>query len=182
MKLRLAGACLLAVIALSSGCSSGIDGRPVAEPGAASPTEPTFPTTRPTRSTSPTTVAPQPSTPAPTVTPGVTVLRPENGYVFIETKSGKTRCQISVDKVGCESAFSNPPIVNGEPANGVEVTAGGSARFIVGNLGDPPVVTLDYGTYSAVGWTIVADADGTRFTNAASHHGLFISVTGVEIF
>jgi hypothetical protein len=110
------------------------------------------------------------------------VLPPQNGYVFIETKSGKTRCQISAEEVGCESAFTNAPVVNGVQANGIRLSAGGQVEWIVGNLGDIPVETIDYRTYSAQGWTIVAAEDGTRFTNDDTRHGMFLSTSGVEAF
>ncbi|HWF30009.1 MAG TPA: hypothetical protein VG327_16845, partial [Mycobacterium sp.] len=88
---------LLASLELVSGCSSVIEGRPIATPGTG-PTEPSFPTTRsgpmpspPTTPTSPTTAPASPTAPA-----GTIPLPPDNnGYVFIETKSGVTRCQIN---------------------------------------------------------------------------------------
>jgi hypothetical protein len=52
----------------------------------------------------------------------------------------------------------------------------------VGNLGDIPAITLDYKTYSAVGWTIEASEDGTRFTNIGTGHGMVIAVEGVQAF
>ena len=107
---------------------------------------------------------------------------PQNGYVFIETKSAKTRCQISAEEVGCESAFTNPPEVDGLPASGVRLTAAGQVQWTDGNLGDIPVETIDYRTYSAEGWTIVAGEDGTRFTNDGTRRGMFISVSGVQVF
>jgi hypothetical protein len=110
------------------------------------------------------------------------VLPPENGYVFIETKSGKTRCQLSTAEVGCEAQFTNSPLLNGTPANGVRLTANGEVSWLVGNLGDIPAVTLDYRTYSAVGWTIEAREDGTRFTNDRSGHGMTVAVDGVQAF
>ena len=180
-KLRLAGACLLALSALASGCQSGIEGKPVATPVA--PTEPSFPTPRPTVST-PATPAPS-RTGTPTAAPpiGAVPLPPDDsGYVFIATKSGQTRCQISNTAVGCEAPFTNTPIKEGERANGVNVTSGGAVEWIVGNLGDIPVVTIDYRTYSAVGWTIVATSDGTRFTNDRTGHGAFVSIDRVETY
>ena len=114
--------------------------------------------------------------------PGETLPSNEQGYVYVETKSGKTRCELNSESVGCESQFENSPVVNGEPANGVSVTAGGTVRWVVGNLGDIPTVTLDYGTYSAAGWTIAADANGTRFTNDATGHGMLVAVEGVQAF
>ena len=181
MKARLMTASVLAAGALVSGCQTTVPGSP--EPNAQNPTEPSFPTSRPTRTTQTT------SSPAPTPTPPATAapqpgvaLPPQNGYVFIETKSGKTRCQISVTNVGCESDFTNAPAVDGVPATGVEVTADGQLRWIVGNLGDIPVVTIDYRTYSAQGWTIAAAEDGTRFTNDSTRHGMFITTAKVEVF
>src|SRR6185312_7913790 len=139
---------LLSAVVLA-GCSTTVDGNPVAS--SASPTEPSFPTSRPTRPTSPSSTPP--STPPPTGQPGGTTLPPdESGYVFIETKSGLTRCQISEAEVGCESEFTNSVEVNGMPANGVKITADGSMSWVVGNLGAIPAVTLDYQTYRALGW------------------------------
>ncbi len=106
----------------------------------------------------------------------------ESGYVFIETKSGQTRCQIDEQAVGCEAPFTNSPMQDGVRANGVNLTADGDVEWIVGNLGDIPVVTIDYRTYSAVGWTIVATSDGTRFTNQRTKHGMFVSIEKVETY
>lgn len=171
-----------ATIALA-GCTNWTNGRPVAEPS--NPTEPTFPTPRPSR-TPPTTSPTTPSSTAPTSTgtaPGGETLEPdEQGYVYIETKSGKTRCQISQTSVGCEAPFTNPPDQDGIPANGVTVAADGRFRWLVGNLGDISPVTLDYRTYQAQGWTIAADASGTRFTNRRTGHGMFVSIENVESF
>ena len=74
-----------------------------------------------------------------------------NGRVFIETKSGQTRCQIDSDSVGCEAEFTNSPMQDGERANGVNVTASGEVQWVLGNLGDIPTVPIDYQTYDADG-------------------------------
>ena len=172
--------CLVAVISalLAGGCSTTIDGTPTAGPGAG-PTEPSFPTPRPAPSRPPRPSAP-PSAPAPAkATP---LPANDNGYVFIETKSGKTRCQISAASVGCEAQFTNSPLRDGQHANGVSVSADGTVEWILGNLGNIPVVTIDYRTYTAQGWTIVAAIDGTRFTNAETGHGMFVSIDKVETF
>lgn len=172
---------LLAVGVLLSGCQSSIEGTPATSPQ--SPTEPSFPTARPTRSSpapSPSTTAAPPSTShAPS---GATELEPENGYVFIETKSGKTRCQLSKQDVGCESDFTDAPVIDGEHANGIRLTPDGQIKWVVGNLGAIPVVTLDYRKYSAVGWTIDASEDGTRISNDGTGHGMTIAVQGVKTF
>jgi hypothetical protein len=180
MKVGLAVGLLLSAVALLAGCSDTIDGDPVGS--SASPTEPSFPTSRPTRTAPPTSTMPSAPPPS-TRQPGATTLPPdESGYVFIETKSGLTRCQISEAEVDCESQFDNSIEVNGMPANGVSITADGSMTWVVGNLGNIPVVTLDYQAYRALGWTIAAGADGTRFTNDGTGHGMFVNTSGVEAF
>jgi hypothetical protein len=170
---------LLLSAALISGCHSTTPGSPVASPGAG-PTEPSFPKAKPSIPSS------TPSRPAPSsgVPPaGATPLPPDaNGRVFIETKSGQTRCQLDSDNVGCEAQFTNAPTEDGEKANGVNVTAAGEVQWVAGNLGDIPTVPIDYRTYDAVGWTIAANESGTRFTNQRTGHGMFVSIEKVDTF
>ena len=181
MMARLVLACAFAAGALVAGCQSGTQGTPVTSSG--SPTEPSFPTSRPSTSR-PTAAPPTKTAPSgPVSPPAAEVLPPqESGYVFIETKSGQTRCQLDAQSVGCEAPFTNTPLQDGVRANGVNLSADGNVAWIVGNLGDIPVVTIDYRTYSAVGWTIVASTDGTRFTNQRTKHGMFVSIEKVETF
>jgi hypothetical protein len=180
MTARWTLAVVLALGAVLTGCHTSTPGTPLTSPK--SPTEPNFPTSRPTRPTAaPTTLKPAPTS-SPTVAAPGAVLPPENGYVFIATKSGKTRCQLNEQEVGCESDFTNSPVMNGMHANGVRLTADGEVSWLVGNLGDIPAVTLDYRTYSAVGWTIDAGEDGTRFTNDRTGHGMIVAVDGVQAF
>lgn len=181
MTARLILACALAAATLLAGCQTNTPGTPTT--GQASPTEPSFPTSRPSPSRP--TAAPPTNTPpsGPVSPPPAEVLRPnESGYVFIETKSGQARCQLDEQEVGCEARFTNAPMQDGVRANGVNVTADGTVKWIVGNLGDIPVVTIDYRTYSAAGWTIVASSEGTRFTNQRTRHGMFVSIEKVETF
>ncbi len=175
------GSLLLSPVLVSalpiSGCSSSIEGRPVAAPGAG-PVEPRFPTPGP----APSATAP-PAPTGPTTPSGTIPLRPDdNGYVFIETKSGQTRCQINKDTVGCEAPFTDSPLKDGEHANGVSITAGGAVQWVLGNLGAIPTVAIDYKTYEAQGWTISATPEGTRFTNDKTGHGMFVSVEQVDTF
>lgn len=180
-------AALLATAVLTAGCGSTVDGVATC-PGCGSGTEPDFPTTRPSlpsTSEAPTATssAPRPTPTTPERPAGAETLPPNaNGYVYIETRSGKTRCQISADNVGCESDFSDAPAVEGQPATGVEVSSGGSHRWVLGNLGAMPTTTIGYATYSAVGWTIVADSTGTTFTNDSTGHGMFVSTDRVDFF
>ncbi|VEG51357.1 putative lipoprotein LpqJ [Mycolicibacterium aurum] len=181
MKARVAVAELVLAAAALAGCQSSVDGTATREPD--SYLEPNVPTPRPSQpSPAPSSTpapAPSPSNPRPS---GGEELAPQNGYVFIQTKSGKTRCQLDEQEVGCEAAFTNAPEINGAPANGVRLTADGDLSWVQGNLGAIPAVTLDYRTYSAVGWSIDADENGTRFTNDSTGRGMVISVEGVETF
>ena len=181
---------LLALAVPVAGCSNIIEGKPIATPGAG-PTEPSFPTPRLTPPTTPPSPAPTttsptpapPTTPSPTAPAGTIPLKPDqSGYVFIETKSGLTRCQINKDSVGCEAPFTNSPLEDGEHANGVSITATGSVQWVLGNLGAIPTVTIDYKTYDAQGWTINATTQGTRFTNDHTGHGMFVSIEKVNTF
>ncbi|MDT5243645.1 MAG: hypothetical protein QOD36_1021 [Mycobacterium sp.] len=178
MTARCTLAVVLALGAVLTGCHTSTPGTAITSPK--SPTEPNFPTSRPTAAP-PKTLTPAPTSP-PVAAPGAAVLPPENGYVFVETKSGKTRCQLNEEEVGCEAQFTNSPVLDGGHANGVRLTANGELSWLVGNLGDIPVVTLDYGTYSAVGWTIDAGEEGTRFTNDRTGHGMTVSIDGAQAF
>jgi hypothetical protein len=161
------------VAALVGGCSSIIHGKPVGSPGPEA-IEPSFPKARP----SPTSAPPGPTPPA-----GAVPLPPnQNGYVFIETKSGQARCQIDAANVGCQAQFTNSPLQDGEHANGVNLTASGSVQWVLGNIGDFSPVTIDYRTYYAEGWTIAASEDGTRFTNERTGHGMFVSIEQVDTY
>lgn len=172
-----------ATAALAAALLAGCDSTTPGNPKAGLPTGETSAASTPTPSTK--AIRPVPVSPLPVpsaVPPTAQALAPQNGYVFIATKSGQTRCQLSKAEVDCESAFTNAPKVNGESANGVRVTAAGELSWLVGNLGAIPTVTIDYQTYSAVGWTILAGAEGTRFTNAGTGHGMFVSTAGVKAF
>lgn len=188
-RLRLALGCVGLIAIATAGCSSVIDGdASMPDQGTdcvVDCTEPTGETATPspttTRAPAPTSsAAPSPSPTA--AAPPAEALPSENGWSFIQTKSGLTRCQISIDEVGCEAPFESSPTVDGSPANGVRVTADGSMQWVLGNLGAIPAVTIDYRTYSAQGWTIDAGFDGTRFTNDATGRGVFVSVQNVETF
>lgn len=180
MMARMMAASLLAAGTLLAGCESTVPGS--LAPTAQNPTEPTFPTSRPSRSSSTTTPPATSTTPIAAPPPVAEALPPQNGYVFITTKSGQTRCQISATEVDCEAPFTKSPEVDGEPANGVRVTADGQLSWVLGNLGDIPVVPIDYRTYTALGWTIAAGEDGTRFTNERTFHGMFVAIGGVDAF
>lgn len=180
---RRTGQLTLVAALLLTGCSTTVDGHPTAAPGGGPPE----PSLRPPRtSTAPPSLSPSPSpgkSAGPNQPADAIPLPPDdNGYVFIETKSGRTRCQISSPQVECEAEFTNSPFKDGQRANGVSVSADGTVHWVLGNLGDIPVVTIDYLTYQAQGWTINAGIDGTRFTNDRTGHGMLVSIDNVETF
>ena len=76
---------LMLSTALLGGCSSLSHGKPVASPGAGA-TEPSFPKAKPSIP------SPAPSQPANPPAGAIPLPPDQNGYVFIETKSGQTRC------------------------------------------------------------------------------------------
>ena len=108
MKTRLAIASALACAGLLAGCQSSIEGTATRQQDSFA--EPEFPTPRPSRPTAapPSTMDPRPTPTAPRPSGGE-VLQPRNGHVFIQTKSGKTRCQLDEQEVGCEAAFTDAP-------------------------------------------------------------------------
>src|SRR5690349_20896157 len=109
--------CALAAGVLVAGCQTTTPGKQ--GPSSEAPTTPSVSTSRPTTTA--------PSTPSmPVSPPAAQVLPPDgSGYVFIETKSGQTRCQINEQSIGCEAPFANAPLQDGARANGVNLSADG---------------------------------------------------------
>jgi hypothetical protein len=112
-------------------------------------------------------------------------------FQYVRTETAAVRCVISALHVGCErtsiDGFPDAPKSQSGPGNwnvaGME--AGGAFEWGEGNIGgvDAGEVTLTYGrSYHFKGWTVDPSFDGTRFTNDASGHGMFISIEGVSPF
>jgi hypothetical protein len=102
-------------------------------------------------------------------------LTPKNSdYVYVDTKSGLTRCMIATDQVICKAKGAQWPV------NGAVIKANGSIDFQEGDFGLVTPDRLDYQTYRALGWTIVASSSGTRFTNDGTGHGADVSVEQVR--
>src|ERR1700754_2756132 len=112
-------------------------------------------------------------------------------FQYVTTESGAVRCVISAEHVGCErtsaDGFPGAPKSQSGPGNFniASVEKNGAFHWGEGNIGgvDSPQVTLTNGrTYSFKGWTVLPSVDGTRFTNPASGHGMFVGVDRVEQF
>ena len=149
----------------------------VSSPAATSPSKPSPPPTTATATASPT-----------SATPAAVPLPIRDGSALISTPSGKTACQIDIDAVGCQVAFTfTPPPVSECPGitpNGIIITTSGDRKWVCGDIGGGRTfTTLTYGTaYSALGWTIQPTSQGTTFTNTATGHGMFVSVQQVRPF
>ena len=125
-----------------------------------------------------------PGPPAPPGPSGVPLTPNDRGYVRVETKSGSTRCSINSELVACQTSADNWPInPNGRHFHTASVNADGEFHWVEADLGAlEGHVTLDYQTYSAQGWTIVANSDGTTFTSGRTGHGMFVSDESVKPF
>ena len=114
-----------------------------------------------------------------------------SNYQYVRTVSGLVRCVVSSDWVHCErgsiDGFPQAPAKpDGGHFNNAHVTAGGTFNWSDSNIGGASIdndVVLDYGkTYRFHGWTILPNSDGTRFTNDATGHGMFVSIQDVHSF
>jgi hypothetical protein len=112
-------------------------------------------------------------------------------FQYVRTQTGAVRCVISAPHVGCERSsidgFPGAPKSQSGPGkwNIAGIDAGGAFEWGEGNIGgvDAGEVTLAYGqTYHIKGWTVLPAFDGTRFTNDASGHGVFVSIDRVTPF
>jgi hypothetical protein len=109
-------------------------------------------------------------------------------FVYLRTVSGKTRCLVQPDQVTCEtSGFPQAPVdQSGLHFDDAVVTAAGNFQWQEANIGgggQPNDFTLNYQqTYTALGWTIVAAENGTRFTKDGTGHGMFVSIDDVNSF
>jgi hypothetical protein len=96
---------------------------------------------------------------------------------------------ISAPHVACErsSAYGFPGAPTSQSGAGnwniAGIDANGTFAWGEGNIGgvDAGEVTLVYGqTFHIKGWTVLPAFDGTRFTNDASGHGMFVSIGRVS--
>jgi hypothetical protein len=113
-----------------------------------------------------------------------TTLQPDQwGGVSFRTQSEQLRCGVTKEQVVCSSHhFTNPPLQNGVPTNGVIFHNDGAFRYAIGDSATPAdkLLALTPGTYHAVGWTIVAAEDGSlTFTYDADGNSMYVSLDKV---
>ncbi|MGD1257634.1 hypothetical protein ACKUT9_25785 [Mycobacterium seoulense] len=108
----------------------------------------------------------------------------DRGYVRVQTKSGSTGCSINTELVACQTSADNWPIgPSGRHFHTASINANGDFNWVEADLGAlEGRVTLDFRTYTAQGWTIVADSEATKFTNDRSGHGMSVSDESVTPF
>jgi hypothetical protein len=124
------------------------------------------------------------STTTPPASPGIPLPPNEQGYVRVQTKSGSTSCSINAEVVACRTNANNWPIMpDGQHYHVASVNADGEFHWVNADLGLlEGKVTIDYQTYSAQGWTIVASPDGTKFINDRTGHGMSVNAQNVTPF
>lgn len=127
-----------------------------------------------------------------------------NAETYFKTQSGKVRCFTSSydGKIGgaaavCEtyadetrgSFPQGPPNYergNGARSNIVAVNDKGQLHWYLGDIAGSSAIhdiVMSYGqTYHADGWTLAASSDGTRISNDATGHGMFVSIENVYGF
>lgn len=120
-------------------------------------------------------------------------------YANVRTPSPPMRCQVSSDygnrrgpTVVCQTAGFPQSPMNPAPYPGwagdplvlhqdqAIVSASGQFEWRTANLGlappgQPDTTLVEGQTYHLHGWTIAPAAEGTRFTNDATGHGMFIA-------
>lgn len=122
------------------------------------------------------------------VTPSVHAEPPDQ--LFVTTESGKARCMIETDRVGCQGGFANAPIEHGYPDNNVWIYADeGELHWNQSNMASTGYadmrndLVLTYGqVFHLNGWTVEPSSTGTRFTNDDTRRGMFVSVQAVTAF
>lgn len=110
------------------------------------------------------------------------LLPDDYGQVYVSSTAG-TRCIVSATEVCAQNdGFTESPVVDGGRANGVRFTSTGEKSWVLGDLGNIPVIELDSTyAYPALGWTITTAADGTlRFTNDSTGKALTVSANGAS--
>lgn len=100
--------------------------------------------------------------------PATESLQPDDyGQVYISSPEGIRAIVTTADVCAQYDVFAESPVIDGGRANGVRITADGELTWIVGDLGNIPVIELDGSyDYTALGWTVTARNGSLHFTSA----------------
>jgi len=105
-----------------------------------------------------------------------------SGQVYVTTVGG-IRCAISEAELCCQNDyFTETPMINGHRSNGVRISTTGQLSWVVGDLGDIPVVELSADRpYDVLGWTLSTTTDGNELhiTHPATSQHLRIDHRGL---
>jgi len=107
----------------------------------------------------------------------------------VRTVSGKVVCLVKTGGIYCaadKAGFQNAPADARGKTFLASVTSDGNFQWIraggLGSCGNVPYV-LEYGvTQNINNWVVQSSQNGTRFTNANSGRGMFVSVENVTWF
>jgi hypothetical protein len=107
----------------------------------------------------------------------------DHGYVRVEIQSNATACSITTELVACQTTSGNWHDANGQRQHTVSVNADGGFHWVDADLGElQGRVRLDFRTYTAQGWTIVAELADTKFVNDRTGHGMTVTDQGAVPF
>jgi hypothetical protein len=111
---------------------------------------------------------------------------------LVRTQSGKLRCIIHTCHAACSPTgsliFAQAPVGSGgshDNVASVDSSRGFQLEWATADMPGNPAndTVLNYGqTYHLLGWTILPNSDGTRFTNDDTGHGMFVSIDNVYSF
>ncbi len=139
-----------------------------------------------TSSTKTTTPASQAGTaPVPTVRTPMLSLETKSGLVWCEVTSVQRQSPSSEpfgsDSADCQGPFEQP---EAQGYASVGTSGDGTIKWFMSNMSSAnPRLKMQYEqTYTWGNWTIYADSTGTRFTNNATGHGMFVSIQNVYAF
>ncbi len=177
---------LLAGAVLVSGCSSIIEGRPVAMPGAG-PTEPSFPTPRMTPPSAPADGHPESGAADHTGRPDPAGRRrpAHTRPKWLRLHRNQVRSDALPDQQRqrrVRGTVHPLPSAGRRARQRRQHHRWRQRQLGARQPGAIPTVTIDYKTYDAQGWTIIATSEGTRFTNGHTGHGMFVSIDKVNTF
>ena len=114
---------------------------------------------------------------------------------YVLPPSGRYRCLVNSGALHEADVACEPSWINGQPGRFAQGPVGAvvavndqgvlswhpGANIGVGSPSDR--TSLQYGnTYEINVWTVVSGVDGTRFTNNATGHGMFVSIENVYPF
>lgn len=110
------------------------------------------------------------------------LLPDDYGQVYVRSADG-IRCVITTTDICAQyDVFAEAPQIDGQSANGVRVSSEGELTWVLGDLGDIPVIDLS-GTYeyTANGWDFTSRDGALRLVHAGTGHGVLVTIQGATL-